>query len=351
MFLFRKTSTSRLGIDIGASAIKVVELEKKEGRYELKNYGIFPLAYNSPEKMQHQIYLEPLTIPTSELVEIINRILKETKIVSKKAYFSIPVYSGFSTMITLPRMSKGEIASAVNFEARKYVPVPISEVVLDWSSVNLSDKESEIQILLVAVLKETLSDYNQIIKSVGLDMQGIEMENFSLSRALVGNDKSPIVLIDSGARSSNISIIDKGYIRVAHNLETGGLKMTRDIAEKMRISMKEAEEKKNSLNSLNEQEKTQIREIINSVTESIVFGSKRVIEAYQKKYNHKIEKCILVGGAAGIPGYLEAFSSKLNIETSIGNPFARIVYPPILEPILKELGPSLSVSIGLAMRD
>ncbi len=341
---FSKKKKNYLGIDIGASTVKLVELEKDENRYILKNYGIYPLKIYSK-----QPGLEVNKFANEEIAEIIRSIISEAGIEAKETFFSIPVYSSFSTLIDFPKMSKNEIASAVSFEAKKYVPVPISEVVLDWAVISpLNNQLTNIQVLLVAVLKEAVDSFSQIAKLSRLKLNSLEVETFSLSRSLVGNDKSGIILIDSGARSSNISIIDGGNIRVIYNFEVGGLKLTADIARHQNISQEEAEKVK--IEELFQQPNEFARNMLGSFLNSVVIKVKMIADNYQSKYNRKLEKCILAGGSMRIPGAIDYFSKNLNMEVSFGNPFARLVYPPELKPILTDLSPMLSVATGLAMR-
>jgi type IV pilus assembly protein PilM len=352
MFLFKKKPRSHLGIDIGASAVKLVELEKEEGRNKLKNYGIFPLReYLQPTG--RQAHSESSKIPNEEIAKIIKKTIKEAKITSRETYLSVPVYSSFSTLVDFPAMSEKEIATAIPFEARKYVPVPISEVVLDWSIVSPPNKQAGRQVLLIAVPKEIISDYNQIVRLAGLNLRGIEEETFSLSRALIGNDKSTVILVDVGARSVNVSIVDGGYIRITHNLEMGGIKLTKAISQQMGLSLEKAEELKKSLsaNQLTNEQNSQLKGVIHSVLDIVIFEIKKIIDSYQSKYNRKVEKCILVGGGVQVIGFVDYFISKLGLEVSLGNPFARVIYPSLLESTLKELGPCLAVAVGLAMRD
>jgi len=369
MFLFKKKPKSYLGIDIGASAIKLVELEKEEGRHKLKNYAIFSLKEYLKEAW-YQTSSEFRKLPNEELAGIVKETIKEAKIISQAAYFSLPVYSSFSTLIDFPTMSEKEIETAIPFEAKKYVPVPISEVILDWSIIDSLGQQKGLQVLLMAVPKKNINHYRKVIQSAGLNISALESEIFSLSRALVGNDKSTVIIIDMGARSVSLSIIDDGYIRVINNLEMGGLKLTKTISQQMNISLKEAEELKKNL-SANQaasqsrakiygepvesisrpgEQSAQLKEIIHSVLNAVIFEIKKVIDSYQSKYNRRVEKCILAGGGVQVPGFADYFINKLGLEASLGNPFARVIYPPLLEPAVKELGPSLAVAVGLAMR-
>ena len=342
MFLFKEKPKSYLGVDIGASAVKLVELEKEEGRYKLKNYGIFSLKE----------YLKQEKLTSQEIAEIIKKTIKEAKITSRQAYLSLPVYLSFSTLIDFPAMSEKEIKAAIPFEAKKYVPVPISEVVLDWSIVESPPQQKELQVLLIAVPKEIINNYQKAIQLAGLNLSALEEETFSLSRALIGNDKSSIILIDAGARSISISIVDNGYIRVISNLEMGGMKLNKTISQQMGFSLEQAEKLKKDFSDsqLTNEQNSQLKGIIHSVLDMVIFEIKKIIDSYQNKYKRKLEKCILVGDGIRLPGFVEYFVNKLGLEVSLGDPFSRVIYPPLLKPVIKELGPSLTVAVGLAMR-
>lgn len=348
MLWFKKKTKSYLGVDIGTSAIKLVELGKEEGRYTLKNYGIYSLSEYLRQWSEQKIDLEMQKVANDELAEMVKAILKETEIETRETFFSIPVYSSFSTLVDFPEMPKKEIVSAINFEAKRYIPIPLSEVMLDWTVVESTDKKSGMQVLLIAVPKDIVNDYGQVSKLAGLRLQSLEAETFSLSRVLVGNDKSAIILIDTGARSSNISIIDRGFIRLTNNLEIGGLKFTKSIVEQMNISQAEAEKRKKEW--AKGQRDAMAENMTNSFLNSIAVEAKKIINNYQNKYNRKLEKCILTGGAIQIVGVTNYFSKVLNIETSWGDPFARIAYPSVLKPMIRDLSPLLGVAIGVAMR-
>ncbi len=352
MFLFKKKPKNCLGIDISASAVKMVELGKEDGRHKLNNYAIFSLDKYLKSKDQ-QSDLENFQISNEKIAKIIKQTIKEAKIESRDVYFSVPVYSSFYTLIDFPDMSKKEIKAAIPFEARKYVPIPISEVILDWSVVNPPNNKDSKQVLLIAVPKKVIDNYNQIVELAGLNLRGIEGETFSLTRALIGNDESVIILIDSGARSINVSIIDDGYIRVTHNLEMGGRKITKAIAQQMNMDLEKAEYFKRRLSGeeSTDQISPQLKGVVQSSLGMILIEIKKIIDNYQNKYNRKIEKSVLVGSGVHLSGFSDSLVNKLSLDVSIGDPFARITYPDVLKPVLKDLGPPLAVAIGLAMRE
>ncbi len=352
MFLFKKKTKTFLGIDISASAIKIVELKREEGRHKLTNYGIFYLE-KYLKKKEKQVDTKASKISNEETAEIIKKIIKKANIKSKDVYLSIPVYSSFYTLIDFPDMTEKEIKTAIPFEARKYIPIPISEVILDWSIVGSSNDEKKQQALLIAVPKKIINDYNEIVKLAGLNLKGIEGETFSLSRALIGNDKSVIILIDNGARSINVSIVDNGFIRVTHNLEMGGNKITEAIVQRMNIDSEKAEYLKKRLSDKDESFhiSSQLKEIVQFSLGVTIIEIKKIIDSYQNKYNRKIEKGILAGGGIYLSGFVDNLTSKLSLDSSIGDPFARVSYPDFIKPALKDLSSSLAVAIGLAMRE
>lgn len=378
MFLFRGKSKTSLGVDIGASAIKLVELQNEDERYELMNYAIYSLGGHL-RKNKYQTGNKSFLLSTKEIAKALKTTMEQAEIEAKKAYFSVPVAFSFSTVINFPKMPENELASAVSYEAQKYVPVPISEVVLDWSIIghlktksfkannsNSELKSSEfngskdneaktdnegkldsLQVLLVAVPKKLFENYREISELAGLEIEAIEEEAFSLSRALIGNDKSTIVLVDLGARSVNVSIVDEGRIWLSHNLEVGGIQLTKEIANNLGMDINEAEKIKKQLSQ--KMDSVKLKSIVHEVMDPVIIEIKRIIESYQKRYSKRVDKCILAGGGAGIADFENYLSNKTGLDISLGNPFARMVYSRELETALKQIGPGLAVAVGLAM--
>ncbi len=340
-----------MGIDIGASAVKIVELEREESRYKLKNYAVFSLKDCLKENW-HRVASGISGLSNQDRAEVIKEAIKEAKIKSVNAYLSLPVYSSFSTLIDFPSMSEKEIGTAIPYEAKKYVPVPLTEVILDWSIVNPLDQQKGFQVLLMAVPKKIVNDYKKMLQLTNLSLSAFESEVFSLSRALVGNDKSTLILVDIGARSVSLSIVDNGFIRMVGNLEMGGLKLTKTIAEKMKVSLEEAEGLKKDLTGqrVSPERSVQLKEIVHLLLGAVTFEIKKVIDSYQNRYKRRVERCILVGGGLRVAGLTDYFVDKLGVEVSLGKPFARVAYPASLESAIGELSPSLAVAVGLAMR-
>lgn len=347
MFGFGKTNF--LGIDIGTSSIKIVELELKGNKPTLTNYG--------------WVYLEELIKEQNSLAlwkRYITKILKDGKFKAKDACISISSAGSLITLIEFPEMEKEDLDQAIRFEAHKYVPVPLEEVVLSWdvigaaASNNLNGIGQEEnapvrknQVLLVAAPKNKVEKYELLMKEVGRNLKSIEIESFSMIRSLLGNDPGNFIIIDIGARICNMILAEKGVIKANRNIYSGGLDITKNISKSMNIEEKRAENLKTSgENFLNGESK-----IVFPSLEVVISEVKRIMEAYHRNDERKvIDGLIISGGTAKLNGIAEYFEKSLGIKTRIGNPLSRVDYPKTLEPKLDEIKTRFSVAIGLALK-
>ena len=366
---FKITPKSCLGIDIGTSLIKIVGLAKSGNRIKLENYG---------ETSALALYEEPfrtfekntLYLSNAEVVKAIRAILEEGKIKTRDVIMSIPDFSSFFTNFELPPMKKEEIPQAVQYEAPQHIPLPLSEVVIDWQIINTEASEkkgAKIKILLVAVPNEAISQYQEIAKLCGLNLQGFEAEAFSFARAYMNSlrEKSQhtIALIDIGAQSTSCSIIERGVIQISHSFDIAGNELTETLAKSLGIDYKEANSLKNKYglnflkrapegNELPSDEKSpkKVAETIATIIDSILIGTSRAFQSFSQLENKKIQKIILGGGTASLPGLREYASLYLKTDAEIINPFENIFYPPVLEKYLRESGPAYAIAIGAALR-
>ncbi|HWA64557.1 MAG TPA: type IV pilus assembly protein PilM [Candidatus Paceibacterota bacterium] len=346
MALFGPSST--IGIDIGTAAIKIIELTKKSNRFHLKNYGLFEIKNISGGSTDQSI----LKLPDDEIAWGIKELLKKSKIGSHSVVASIPSFSTFATVIEMPYLSEAELAKALPFEARRYVPIPLDEVVLDWSIIGITGQgpKPTVEVFVAAVPKDETVRYQTIMAKAGLTLKALELENSALARAVIGNDLSPTAVINIGGRSTSIIIINKGYERLSHNYEVGGFEITKSIARSLNISIEKAEELKKTL-GMRQIDENVINEAMSSLIDMMAFETRKTITAYETSKSQKISRIILVGGMANMPNFLEYFKQKLGQDVVIGNPFSRIVYPQALGPVISELASTFSVATGLAMRD
>ena len=257
-------------------------------------------------------------------------------------------------------ISKEELPRAIEFEARRYIPLPVSEVTLDWQITegNFSDKKNKLKILLVAVPNEIIRQYKSVAALCGLELVALEAEVFGLVRSLAGTEKKTICLVDIGYRSTTVSIVDKGVLKLSHSFDISGNDFTQQVAKSLGVDFKEAELLKQKHGLLPDSGK-KVDEILYPLVDLILAELEKIFNFISKKEGKKVEKVILSGGLSRLPGLKNYFSVRLNSnleknevrkEVIIGNPFTSLFYPPILEESLEIMGPSYAVAVGMALR-
>ncbi|RLC34441.1 MAG: hypothetical protein DRZ76_02685 [Candidatus Nealsonbacteria bacterium] len=337
---FKATAKSFLGVDIGTSSIKIVELSRAGKRRKLDNYGEIQAA-SLYEKPFRTFEKSTLSVSTQDVIRAIRGIVKEARMKSRKSYFAIPDFSTFFTTLNLPPMTKEELPQAVQFQARQHIPLPLSEITLDWQVIGGG------KVLLVAVPNEVINQYQEIAQSSQLELLSLEAEVFSLTRAVVKEEKDPLILIDIGARSTTISIVEKGTLRISHSFDTAGNDFTNIISKGFHVDYPKAEEMKRN-QGLNSGEGS-LRESLLPLIDLILEETKKITQSYFQSERKEAQKIILAGGSALLPGLVEYFSENLHKPVSVADPFSDLYYPPILEKDLKKMGPSYSIAVGAAL--
>jgi len=360
MFEFLKSKKNRfLGVDFGTSSIKVVELLYKDQKVSLENYGIADLDWFNNLKQQSDLKDLPYE---QKLNSALKKLLEKMHLTSGMAYVSIPGFSGLITILDLLDMPDEELAKAIKFEAQKYIPSSLDEVVMSWEVIehinnnNLplgqaagNSEGNKMRVLLVAAPKKDIEHYNRLVSDTKLKVEAVELETFSIVRSLVGDDSNGIFLIiDIGARATNIILVEKGTVLVNRNIDAGGNEITTAISDSMSISKQRAENfKKGEKDLLNSKESYLVIPILEFITSE----SKRILNAYKlKNRDVRIDGVLLSGGTSKMKGLEEYFTSSLGTTVTLGNPWRKIAAEGENALLIKNLGTSFSVAIGLALR-
>lgn len=343
MKFFSNSNTNYIGIDLGSSGIKVVEMRKEGDSIRLLNYGFSENRDFKP----HDWHKNP-----SQTARVIRSICSEAGIVSKNTISALPTFSVFSSILNLSSVSKKDIASAVHWEAKKVIPLPLEEMILDWKRIDDESDPNNIRVLLTGAPKTLVKKYIEIFKEAQLNLLSLETETFSLIRALLGNDRSTIMMVEIGSTTTDISIIDKSIPMLNRSIDVGGYTITKSITEHLQIDPEKAEQFKYDLGISHMD--TEMEEIPKSIIETIspiINEIKYAMNLFESKYGKKTEKIILSGGSSLLPNLSKYISNLMNINVIIGDPWTRVAYPQDLRPLLNEIGPRLSIAIGLAMRE
>lgn len=363
-----KKGDSVIGIDVGSSSVKIVQLRKRRGIAVLETYGELSLGPYAGSEIG-----QATNLPSIKIAEAITDLIRESNVTTIKAGISIPFSSSLISLISMPALGKDKLAAMIPIEARKYIPVPISEVMLDWfivpskeespspenESVEIEKEKDEfvkkIEVLLVAIHNNTLNKYNEIVQTTKLDVGFFEIEVFSAIRAVIGQSITPVMVLDMGASATKLYLVEYGVVKASHVINSGAQNITQTLSVSLGISIIKAEELKRdfgiSQDSPNKNEETaSSKEIITLGLDRIFTEAGKVFLQYQQKHNKNIGNVILTGGGATMKGILPLAKKHFEVEVSLGNPFSKVESPAFFENVLKDVGPEFAVAVGLALR-
>ncbi len=358
---------SYIGIDIGYAGIKLVELKNEKGRARLITYAYADVPAEALEKS--------LLNDVPGTAELLKSMMVKARTTTKKAISALPISAVFSSILSVPTTNEKELKEAVTVQAKKLIPLPIEEVALDTKIIDKKEKgtpdgKASTRVLVTAAPKTLVAKYLEIFKQAGLELVSLETETFAESRALIGKDRSTIMLIDIGSLRTNIIVVENGIPFITRSIATGGNTITQTIAKTLGIPLEQAESMKRDIKSMQTFAPTgDLSPILRVLVKPILDEIKYSFNLYQSQENgstsspygstgspqggggKRIEKIILTGGSSLLPRLPEFLTQEMNVNSYLGNPWARVVYPPDLRPILDELGPRFAVTIGCAMRD
>ncbi len=351
---------SAVGIDIGTSAIKIVEIKRKGSKAVLETYGAIALGpYDSQDAGR------VTNLPVEKIAEALGEVLKQSGVSTSEGAFAIPVQSSLIFTLELPpQIKESEMKDIVSTEARKYIPVPIGEVSLDYFTLPKKEKSfselnnpdpsathgEKINVLVVATQNDAVSKYRSIVSGANLSASFFEIEIFSSIRSNFEHELSPVLLIDFGASRTKLSIVEFGMVKTYHTIERGGADITDSISKTLSISFAEAEKMKKEYGLFGNPAEKNLSEIIKTHIDYIFSESNNVLLSYEKKYDRIISKVIFTGGGSLLKGLPEVAANNFRAEIETGHPFSKVNAPAFLEKVLLTMGPEFAVALGLALR-
>ncbi len=352
--IFSKKATSVLGVDIGTSAIKVVQLRQEKGHVILETYGAISLGPYAGLEIGRAT-----SLPAEKLTEALKDVIREANVTTTDAAVSIPYASSLISIMKLPAAVEKQLAQVVPIEARKYIPVPINEVLLDWFVVSGGSKggavpggADKIEVLLVAIHNDTISKFKSIIAGASLALAFFEIEVFSAVRAALDHGLAPIAVVDMGAATTKFYVVERGLIHESHIINHGGQDLTLAVSRSLGITVMQAEERKRKI-GLSKNDPAADANLTKSLELSLgtlTSEVSRTMVAYEQRTNQTLSTLVATGGGAALKGFKEFAQTKIASEVRLADPFGKTQTPAFLEKILKETGPEFSVAVGLALR-
>ncbi|MFB6212308.1 MAG: pilus assembly protein PilM [Candidatus Magasanikbacteria bacterium] len=339
---------SVLGVDIGTTSIKLVELSRKENRFELEDYGILDTRDYLDQSSQ-ALQTSSLEIMESEAARLLEILLKEVEPETETAVFSIPSFSSFVTLIDMPMLSEEETKQSVQYQARQYIPMEISKVSIDWLRVSKykSDGKKFQKILLIGTPNKMISSLKRVASISGVSIAALELETLALVRA-VSRFSSPTLLVDIGSESTSVSVSEGGFLKFTSQSDYGGSNVTRAISKSLGLGMQRSEVLKRKKGLSGSSAGSKLSTLITPFLDVIIQEANRVESIYKRKYRKEIEQVTILGGEAKLSGVESYFSERTGFDYVQPGTLGRVDFKEEIAPIASGLEKRLPVAVGLA---
>jgi type IV pilus assembly protein PilM len=341
-----------IGLDLGKRRFRAVEIAKEKGVYVLNNYGEhdssdLSLNFSSPEALAHY-------------AEVLRLFVKEHNFSTSHAVVAIPERDVFTRVIETPVMNQKDLHSFIELGAEEYIPATLSEVTYDLQIIESPEKGStkeNMTVLLVASKNAVLNQYVQFLKQAGFTPRGMEPETLAIERILGDSEERPsaAIIVNIGLLSTEIIITYKGYVRFTRSLPIGGDELTKVVQKSLNLDAIQAEEYKKAYGLDESQVEGKVFNAIKPVFDNILLEINRSKTYYTSRNPDVIiNRVILSGGTALMPGMLLYIANKLDVEVELANPWRNIRISDRIKNKREELletSPIFSTAVGLALKE
>ena len=340
-----------VGLDIGSSSIKVVQLKEGSAGLELQNFDIVPL----PE----EAVVDGSLMNFTAVVDKIKEIWKTHKIRNREVALGVSGHSVIIKKISLPQMSRDELAEQIQWEAEQYIPFDIKDVNVDVQVLNEETAQGQMDVLLVAAKKDVINDYTSVTVEAGLKPVVVDVDTFCIQNMFELSHGFPpnetVALINVGATVMNINVISDGVTSFTRDITMGSMSLTQEIQKQLGVSFEEAEHYKTGgdgelSNSSLLQEVAQMSE---RVSESLVTEIQRSIDFFAAtSVNADISKVYLTGGGSQMVTLVNSLERRLEVPVQVVNPFKGISVDEKKFDVkwLNKMAPTAAVAVGLGLR-
>ncbi len=346
--------SSVIGLDIGASSVKAVEIAQKS-----KDKG-FELRALGQAALPSEAIVQGAFLNSSAIVDAIREALDSGRITGKDVAASISGHSVIVKRVNLPQMSREELEDQIQWEAEQYIPFDVNEVNLDFQILESNEEEGQMDVLLVAAKKDLIDDYFQVISEAGLNPVVIDVAGFAIQNAYEANyEQDPnavVALVNIGAQVVNINVLRNGVPAFTRDIMTGGAQYTEEIQKALSVSFDEAERiKKGSPEDADQVQDVipqEVEQAMRRVSDTVIGEIARSLDFFAAtSADARISKVLLSGGGSKIAGFAAAFKERTGLETDAMNPLAHMLPSKGFEAeYLEAMAPLLAVGIGLATR-
>jgi type IV pilus assembly protein PilM len=337
-----------LGLDIGSSSIKLVQIKEQRGRYTLQKFGV--------KDLEPEVIVDGTVMDEGRVVSAIKELLAEHNVKLRQVAISISGHAVIVKKISLPPMPDEELDGQVKLSAEQYIPFDINEVNLDFHVLPPSEnggEQDEMSIVLVAAKKDKVNELTELVKAAGLIPLVMDVDAFAVENmygvTCPASQEDTTTLVNIGASVMNVNIVRGGVSLFTRDIPLGGNRYSEAVQREMGVSFEEAEQ----LKKTDRDGDQTLAAVMESVNAEVASEIARTIDYFRTTSSEsEIARVLLCGGGAKVKGLAQQLRDRMHVEVDIANPFNEIDTSlcEVDPDVLAEMGPLAAVGVGLALR-
>ena len=339
---------SVVGLDIGSSAVKAVEL-----RASGKGWRVAAIA---SEPVPPDSIVDVAIIDGGAVADAIKRLFGNKAFKTKEVAASLSGNAVIVKKISLPVMTEQELAESIYWEAEQYIPFDIQDVNLDYQVIdpgNGADARGTMDVLLVAAKKEKIADYTNVITQAGRQAVVVDVDAFALQNAYeanYGSDNGIVVLLNCGASATNVNIVANGLSLFTRDLSLGGNAYTEAVQRELNLPFDAAEQAKKGF-PIDGHTYDDVKPVLHAVTENLLLEVQKTFDFFRATaLSDRIDRIVLSGGGSAVDGFPEALAERFSIPVEFFDPFRLVAFDKPPAGGVGELAATAAVAVGLALR-
>jgi len=334
------------GLDIGTTAVRVVQLRGSGATKALVKYGYMPI--------DAKISMSDAKADQQKVIQVVRELLEQAKITTRDVAVGLPSNKVFTTVVDMDRLNQGELEKSLMYQADSLIPTPVAESKLDWALIGDSPADaSKVEVLISSVANDFVESRLDMLESIGLNVIAFEPDSLALARALTAQDSpAPVMVVDIGSKTTDIVVTMGGAPRLIRSLPTGTDAIIRSALQNLNIDEKQAQQFVFKFGLGKDKLEGQIYNAIIGTVDLLVSDIDKSIKFFLSRYpNLKLDRIIVTGGASVLPEFPLHLANKFGVNVEIGNAWRNVAFPADRQNELLAVSNHFGVAAGLAERN
>ena len=334
------------GLDIGTTAVRVVQLRGSGSMKTLSKYGYMPI--------DPKVAMSDAKADQQKVVQVVRELLEQAQVTTRDVAVGLPSNKVFTTVVDMDRLSQGELEKSLMYQADSLIPTPVAESKLDWALLGDSPADaSKVEVLLSSVPNEFVESRLDMLEAIGLNVIAFEPDSLALARAMAAPENTlPVMVVDIGSKTTDIVVTMGGAPRLIRSLPTGTDAIIRSALQNLNIDEKQAQQFVFKFGLGKDKLEGQIYNASIGTVDLLVGDIDKSIKFFLSRYpNLKIDRIVVTGGASVLPEFPLLLANKFGVNVEIGNAWRNVAFPSDRQNELLAVSNHFGVAAGLAERN